>query len=732
MRKPTSSLVFSRLFLPHLLPQAQVEAFLTRLASDRRDQPVILETRADEGGIVHLIGCDATYVHELRRLLGDLIPGTLMTGLDGYVRQGMFTTGTVHISPAGLPLNTADPEAIVRAVYSALARRYQPGEALTIQVLLGPGVPPRQVSPKIANPGGVSLWHALTKGQTDAPNEIRTRVRDHAALYGIDGTLRIGVNANNADKRRRMGLEVLAGIRLAESPGTKLTLSRDDPSTFHTPRRPRWFTAQLAVPELVALSGWPVGDTPLPGMPPAHPKLLRAESKADTGPLTIATSLVPGDNRQVGITFASALFHLFALGPTGVGKTTMLEHLMGAVIDAGHAALILDPKDQTPASLLPRIPKERWADVYEINAADEHPNGFNPFDPGDGDPDVQADSILAVFAKIFHDGWGPRTADIFSASIRTLIRTGTKQRPNTMLDLPRLWTDAKFRREQAGKVAGDIALAGFWAWYESLKPAAQLNAIASPMNKLRQILLRPGAVKILGQRKPAFRLRDIFRERKIVIVPLNEALIGPVTANLIGGLIMAEAWQATQERAAEKGHQKRPGFVFVDEADRFMNGTLTVSLADALARSRSLSVGWLLSTQFWDQLPKEMKSAIKSNARTKVIYRLEDEDDARTIAKLAPELEPLDFMSLDKYRVYVRPVADGVTTGWALGRTLPPAPSLHSLGEVRRAAREHHRPVPFDHENLVDIRPGLEETEPPPSEPLAPAPGPIGRRRRKP
>lgn len=730
MPKPTSSLVFSRLFLPHPLPADRVEAFLTRLASDRRDQPVILETRASSEGIVHLVGCDATYVQELRRLLGDLIPGTLMTGLDGYVRNPLRTSGTVKITPVGLPLNVHDPERISRALYSTLSRRFQPGEEVVLQVLLGPGIPPRQVPPKIAPPGGMGVWQALTKGKTDAPNEIRNAVRDRAAQYGIDCTIRIGVNAVDDDKRRRLGLELLAGLRLAESAGTSIRLYRDQSSTLNTPSRPRSFTAHLAVSELVPLSGWPLGADPLPGMPPAHPKLLRAESKVSDGPLAIATSLVPGDNRSLGISFAAAMHHLFALGPTGVGKTTMLEHLMATVIEAGHAALILDPKDQTPAALLPRIPKERWADVYEINAADEHPNGFNPFDPGDRDPDVQADSILAVFEKVFID-LGPRTSDILSASVRTLLRTGTPEKPNTIVDLPRLWTDATFRRVQAGKIAGDVTLAGFWAWYESLKPAAQMSVVAPVMNRLRQILLRPGAVKILGQRRPAFRLRDIFRDRKIVIVPLNEALIGPMTANLIGGLIMAEAWQATQERASEEGHQKRPGFVFVDEADRFMNGTLTVSLADALARSRSLSVGWALSTQYWDQLPKEMKSAIKSNARTKVIYRLEDEDDARTIAKLAPDLEPLDFMSLGKYEVYLRLLVDGITTGWALGKTLPPVAGAHKVTEVRRASREHHQPVPFDHENLVDVTPGLEETEPPPDL-LQPAPGPLGRRRRQP
>jgi hypothetical protein len=260
---------------------------------------------------------------------------------------------------------------------------------------------------------------------------------------------------------------------------------------------------------------------------------------------------------------------------------------------------------------------------------------------------------------------------------------------------------------------------GFWSWYDSLSPAAQANAIAPPMNKLRQVLLRPAAVKILGQRKPGFRLRDVFRDRKVVLVPLNEGLIGPLTAELLGSLVIAEVWQAVQERAAEKGHAKHPGFVYVDEADRFLN--LPVSLTDALARSRSLSVGWFLSTQYFDQLPKEMKSAVKSNARTKVVFRLESDDDARTFARLAPELTDEDFMSLGKYEVYLRLVADGITTGWALGKTLPPTAPTVDPNEVRRVSRDHHRPDPVE-----DVPLGL---TPEPTTPAVSA-GPIGRRRR--
>jgi len=723
----TAPPVYSRLFLPHPLLPAQVGAFLTRIAAEHDGHPLILETRADASGIQHLIGCEPTAVHSIRRLLTDLIPGSQMTGLDGYARTSMLAAGRITVQPPGLPLAVDAPEAVLRGVYSALARTFKAGEAVCIQLVLGSGVAPRTVPAKIDEPGGMGIWQALTAGKKNASAETRNRVRDRASGYRLDCALRIGVAAGSADKRRRMARQLASAMAVAQSPGVEIGLIREHPNLLNMSPVPRRWATRLAIPELVALSAWPVSVNSLPGMPPIHPKVLRAESSVHTGSRVFARSLAPGDDRRLGVSSADSLFHGIAIGPTGSGKTSALQHLMEADIAAGHAVVVVDPKDQIPDSLLRRIPRERWADVVEIDASAEHPHGFNPLDATGRDPDVVADSILSVFSKIFEDGWGPRTADIFSASLRTLARTGTAEHPNTLLDLPRLWTDASYRRSQVGAIQDDVALAGFWSWYESLAPPAQANVIAAPMNKLRQVLLRPAAVRILGQRKPTFALRNVFRERKIVIVPLNEGRIGPLTAQLIGSLVISEVWQATQERAAEKHHQKHPGFVYVDEADRFLN--LPVSLADALARSRSLSVGWSLAIQYWDQLSREMKAAVKTNARTKIVFQVESDEDARTTAKLAPELTPLDFMSLGKHEVYTRLVANGATTGWALAKTLPPSRAFSRPSEVRAASRKAHALTAPTHDEHA---PQTELAAPPLIPPPLSTSGRAGRVRRAP
>ncbi|MDQ3405948.1 MAG: type IV secretory system conjugative DNA transfer family protein [Actinomycetota bacterium] len=464
---------------------------------------------------------------------------------------------------------------------------------------------------------------------------------------------------------------------------------RESAAGLNQARAPWWWPLRLGVTELLGLLAWPLGDGDLPGVAPMHPKRLQASRSVHTGPRVFARSAAPGDTRLIGLSAQDQTFHGVAYGPSGSGKTTALLHLIMADIAAGRPIAVLDPKKQLIEDILARIPAHRMDDVVVLDASDPRPVGFNPLDVSGRDPDVVVDGILAVFEGVFRDGWGPRTADIFSASLRTLARNSRPEQPATLVDLPRLWTDPAFRRHHIGKVAGDMALGGFWAWFESQSTNAQAGAIASPLNKLRKFLLRPALLRMLDQREGRFRLRDTFRENKVVLVPLNEGLIGPGTASLLGSLVIADLWQATQERAGHPGAEKHVGVVYADEAPRFLH--LGVSLADALAVSRSLGVGWFLAAQFRSQFPPDLQTAVDMNARSKIQFATEY-DDARSTARLAAELSIEDVMAVPKYHAYVNLVADGHPSGWALVQTLPPPPMFSDPEVVRAASRARYAP----------------------------------------
>ncbi|MEV0477203.1 type IV secretory system conjugative DNA transfer family protein, partial [Streptomyces prunicolor] len=468
------------------------------------------------------------------------------------------------------------PENVSRAVLSALAVPLAEDEALVVQVVLGSRILPSVLPAELPDPS-LPLGRALLTGTRPAGTELRARMKKRTEHPGFMATIRVGVAASTEKRRSALLMGVLSGLTVAQAPGTRIRLVRDSAARFNRARRPWLWPLRLSVPELVGLLAWPLGDGDFPGLPPLHPKALRASAQVHQGERVFARSSAPGDDRRLGIAPQDQTYHGVAYGPSGSGKSNVLLHLILADISAGRPVVVLDPKRQLIDDILARVPADQVGRIVELNAADEHPVGFNPLDIGSRDPDVVVDGILAVFARVFADGWGARTADIFSSGLRTLARGSSPNLPVTLADLPRLFTDPAFRRPYVGRVQGDLALAGFWAAWEEQSPANQAAVLAAPMNKLRQFLLRPAVVRMLDQRAGRFRLRDVFRGNKVVLVPLNEGLIGSGVANLLGSLVIAEVWQAVQERAGEPNAHMRPGFVYVDEAPRFVH--LPTSLA---------------------------------------------------------------------------------------------------------------------------------------------------------
>ncbi len=702
-------LVFARLHPPRPLSAKAVEAFLLRLASDPTHALVVFEARSHldpdnrDSQTGYWIGAPPEHVTWIRRTLHDLLPGAAIQPEQGDSRTPVTGTARVKIRPHSLALATDRPEATSLAILSALNQRLDPGEELVIQLIVGPRRSPRHRQHGPVN-SGKSWWQTLVTGRAGSTESPAALVKQHEArvlMAGMATCIRLGVTAPTSDRRRRLLVGLLGGLSTAKTPNTFVRLRPEHPNCLDRAKPPLLWEIAPAASELVGLLAWPLGDGELPGLPPLHPRQLPlpiALRSAKEHQRVIGVGAMPGDNAPVGLAAHDGLFHLIATGPTGSGKSTVLLHLIRADIQAGRAVVVIDPKRQLIDDIIERaVPEDRINDVVVVDPSDPLVPGFNPLDAGGRDPDVVADGLLAVFAAVFADGWGPRTQDMTASGLISLlrvgqIRSGRGDEPYTLLDLPRLFSDGTFRRSVVGHVASDPALGAFWAWYDGLSPQAQAAAIAAPANKWRQYLLRPAIRRILGQAAPTFRLRDVFRENKVVLVPLNDGLIGPITAQLLGGLIVSETWMATLERAKEKQPTARPASVWVDEVQNYLH--LPTSLGDALAASRSMGVAWALAHQFRAQLPPAMLSAIDSNARNKIIFRPGDPKEAAAYARMTPELDAVDFMSLGKYEAYATVMTGGAQQPWCSIRTMP-MPEPTGLGErIRTESRNRYGAAP--------------------------------------
>ncbi|WP_280464263.1 type IV secretory system conjugative DNA transfer family protein [Nocardia cyriacigeorgica] len=686
----SATLTFSQLYLPRPLSVDDAVRPLARLAADPSTPAIVLESRADEQGTRQLLGVAPEHLVWVHRTLRDLLPGLVILPVSSErPRVDVGTAAAVSFQPAALGLLDGAAVATTTALLSALNARLQPGEQLAVQVILGPPAPGRTVRGEVPDPGR-SLWRILSRGQERAPSPVTRQIERRVARHGFRAAIRVGMTAATPERAKRLGSGIIGALSSAKPPDGAVVARRLRPININQARAPKRWPIRLIPDELPSVLGWPLGEADLPGVAPVHPKLLLPRRIPTDTERIIGHTALPGTGIPIGVSARDALMHQIILGPTGSGKSTVLQAQINADIEAGYALLVIDPKKQLIDDIVERcIPADQMDRVVIVDPSDLHVPGFNPLDVGDRDPDVVVDGLLAVFKAVFSDGWGARTEDIFLATLLTLARAGQRRKePFTLLDLPKLLTDERFRRSVIGKVADEEVLEGFWAAYNELSPGAQAAMIAAPMNKLRRYLLRPSVARMLGQARPRFRLRDIFRDNKVVLVSLNDGLIGPITAQLLGSLFVAEAWMATLERANEDRPMDRPGFVVIDECQNFVH--LPTSFGDALSQSRSYGVAWVLAHQSRKQMPPDLLESVDSNARTKVIFRLESAKDAADIAKLAPELDAADIQKLPQHHAYVRVVTGGESSGWTAITTLAPPPKTGLAIQIREGSQQHY------------------------------------------
>lgn len=678
MREP---FVFTRLYLPRPVDAATVTNLVARLAGSDIPRPLAVEVRASDDGIQHILGCTPAAVHQLKHLLRGFISGI---AFDSATRAPVASAGRVDARQQGMPTGSPEPEALTADLYSALAAR-KTGETLALQVVISRAFAPRSVRPDHPDPLqpiSSRLWH----GVMTAGSDTRRRIQAHAAEPRFQVALRIGVDAPDADRRAALARGLFGSLHGLSAIGVKLKLSRDA-ATRLDGASDAAARLELTPGELAPLLGWPLGEADLPGIDPLHPKRLPVPSGVSNKEGVFAVGTAPGPERLVGLTAEAHTSHASVIGPTGSGKTeAVLVPWLLADARAGRPVCFIDPKGQGVEYVLDLLSPEEGERVVLYDPSDpDGTAGFNPLDARGRDAYAVADSVLAVFKSVFAQGLGPRSEDILTASTLTLALDGQgRDVPHTLVDIPRLLTDPAFRRSATPAVASESEIARFWARYEALKPAQRENEIAPVMNKLRRYLMRRGATAVLGQADPPFRLRDLWKGDRIVLVSVNEALAGTETTQLIGGLICSEVFMAAQERASEKNPKKRPGFVYVDEVRKFLR--LPVSLESALEISRSYGVGWALFGQGFYQMGSELADAIEINTKSKVVYATSAKEATR-IASSSPALTAADVQALPQYEVYATLLTGNGPSGWFSARTLTPPMRLGHGKAIRAALR---------------------------------------------
>lgn len=517
----------------------------------------------------------------------------------------------------------------------------------------------------------------LLNGRAPHASEKAAR-RERHSQHLVKVLFRVGVNAKTPAVARHKIMAITGVLRSVETSHAKFHITPENPHRL-TNATTSWYGASfLTASELAMLTAWPIGETELPGLTRLSSKLLTPPTwlSASSRQLerVFATSNAPGQSSvQLGIPPKDSLLHTVLLGPTGVGKSTAMLRLITANIHAGRGVLVIDPKTDLVTSVMERIPPHHRGDVVLIDPQAPSPVGLNPLASrlARRNPDLAADSLLAIFKAMFADSWGVRTEEVLTASLLTLARVGRSHpKVATLVSIPNLLVNARFRRHIASQLNDPLGVSSFWAKYEGWSQPQQAQVIQPVLNKLQQFVIRPHMRAVLGQTAPRFELEALFSQRKIVLLRLNKGVLGAESARLLGSLVMGQLWPLILARATQPETRRVLTSIYIDEVHDFLAG-IPGDLTDALAQSRSLGVAFTMAHQYLSQLTPQMRRALDANARNKICFELAPAD-AKDMAAHTAELSSQDFTNLPRFGIYTSLMNQGRKTGWMSGITLPP------------------------------------------------------------
>jgi len=432
---------------------------------------------------------------------------------------------------------------------------------------------------------------------------------------------------------------------------------------------------------------------PLPDVPMDSARIrIMPQHRQDNG---IGTSLSHLDGVikvPVKISQENRREHVHILGPTGVGKSTMLLNLALQDIDVGGVGVgVIDPKGDLVRDLLERIPSRHADRIVLIDPSiRERPIGLNVLEcPDPAQRELVTDGVVTIFRKSFERFWGPRTDDVLRAALLTLLRhPGT-----TLTEVPLLLLDKRVRSRLARNLGDPVGLKPFWQEYDAQSDAQRLQMVGPVLNKLRTFLLRSTVRNVLGQSRSTIDLQQVIDRQGILLVNLAKGELGDETSRLLGAFVMSRIWQAATARSS-RPEIWRPDFnLYLDEFHDYLY--LPQSIDEILAQARGYRLSLTLANQHLAQLHESTRQALTANARTRVVFQL-GPDDARVVAR---DFEPMtvhQLQSLARFQIAVRLNISGHTSPPFTGLSLP-APTALGEGHANelkfKSVQRYGRPV---------------------------------------
>jgi len=378
------------------------------------------------------------------------------------------------------------------------------------------------------------------------------------------------------------------------------------------------------------------------------------------------------NERIFGIKRVDRRQHMYVIGQTGTGKSTLLKNMALQDIKNGHGICIVDPHGEFVEGVLEKIPSERIKDVVYFNPADsDYPIGFNVLEVPGPDPEYKnlaASSLMGIFTKIWANVWSSRMEYILNNAVLALLDTpGT-----TLMGIMRMLVDKEYRKNIIDNVKNPMVRAFWIQEYEQWDPKFRNEAIAPIQNKVGQFLANSLVRNILGQPKSSINIYDIMNEGKILLVNVSKGRIGEDNSALLGAMMITKIQLAAMERIRIAESERKDFYLYVDEFQNFA----TDSFASILSEARKYRLNLVIAHQYIGQLVTDtstkVRDAVFGNVGTMITFRVGATDAEFLEKEFAPEFAIQDLVNLPNHSIYLKIMVDNMRSRPFSAGTLRP------------------------------------------------------------
>ncbi len=443
------------------------------------------------------------------------------------------------------------------------------------------------------------------------------------------------------------------------------------------------YSIPLNLKELATIFHFPYGIES-PQLKQAKAGIAPAPMEMGSEGVALGVNSYRGKDTQIHFAPEDRMRHLYVIGQTGTGKTTIMKNMIAQDIKAGHGVCYIDPHGTDIQDILSYIPKERIDDVIYFDPAyTARPMGLNMLEYDPKYPEQKTfvvNELMNIFNKLFDmkTSGGPMFEQYFKNSAFLVMEH--PESGATLLEIGRVLADKEFRDMKLSHCKNPI-ITQFWKSAEATTGDQSIaNFVPYITSKFDNFISNDIMRPVVLQEKSVFNFRDIMDNKKILLVNLSKGRLGDINANLIGLLIINKIQMAALSRVDMYGKKMEDFFLYIDE---FQNVT-TDSIESILSEARKYRLSLTVAHQYIAQLEDNIKNAVFGNVGSMAVFRVGAEDAQFLESKFKPVFMAADIMKIDNRNAYVSMLVNGQPTKpFNMGTFPPPQGTMEIVEKIK-------------------------------------------------